>query len=91
MGVRLCHEAGLARFMGFLRSEHTIGVELMARVCAVCAKGPVTGNNVSHANNRSKRRWYPNLQTVRVLVEGAPKRIRVCTQCLKSNRIKKAS
>ena len=66
-------------------------VELMARVCAVCAKGPVTGNNVSHANNRSKRRWYPNLQTVRVLVEGAPKRIRVCTQCLKSNRIKKAS
>jgi large subunit ribosomal protein L28 len=66
-------------------------VELMARVCAVCAKGPVTGNNVSHANNRSKRRWYPNLQTVRVLVEDAPKRIRVCTQCLKSNRIKKAS
>ena len=42
----------------------------MARVCAVCAKGPVTGNNVSHANNRTKRRWYPNLQTVRVLVDG---------------------
>jgi large subunit ribosomal protein L28 len=70
---------------------HDIKVELMARVCAVCAKGPVTGNNVSHANNRSKRRWYPNLQTVRVLVDGAPKRIRVCTQCLKGNRIKKAS
>jgi large subunit ribosomal protein L28 len=63
----------------------------MARVCTVCAKGPVTGNNVSHANNRTKRRWYPNLQTVRVLVDGAPKRVRVCTQCLKSNRIKKAS
>jgi ribosomal protein L28 len=44
----------------------------MARVCTVCGKGPVTGNNVSHANNRTKRRWYPNLQTVRVLVEGAP-------------------
>jgi large subunit ribosomal protein L28 len=57
----------------------------------VCAKGPVTGNNVSHANNRTKRRWYPNLQTARVLVDGVPKRIRVCTQCLKSNRIKKAS
>ena len=42
----------------------------MARVCSVCGKGPVTGNNVSHANNRTKRRWYPNLQTVRVLVEG---------------------
>ena len=62
----------------------------MARVCTVCGKGPVTGNNVSHANNRTKRRWYPNLQTVRVLVEGAPKRVRVCTQCLKSNRITKA-
>ena len=31
----------------------------MARVCTVCGKGPVTGNNVSHANNRTKRRWYP--------------------------------
>ena len=87
----MCHGAGLASFMGFPRYEHEMGVEPMARVCTLCAKGPVTGNNVSHANNRSKRRWYPNLQTVRVLVEGAPKRIRVCTQCLKSNRIKKAS
>ena len=73
------------------RVPNTKQVELMARVCAVCAKGPVTGNNVSHANNRTKRRWYPNLQTVRVSVDGAVKRIRVCTQCLKSNRIKKAS
>ena len=62
----------------------------MARVCTVCGKGPVTGNNVSHANNRTKRRWYPNLQTVRVLVEGSPRRVRVCTQCLKSNRVVKA-
>lgn len=62
----------------------------MARVCTVCGKGPVTGNHVSHANNRRKRRWFPNLQTVRVLVDGAPKRIRVCTQCIKSNRIAKA-
>ena len=62
----------------------------MARVCSVCGKGPVTGYNVSHANNRTKRRWYPNLQTVRVLVEGAPRRMRVCTQCLKSNRVVKA-
>jgi large subunit ribosomal protein L28 len=63
----------------------------MARVCAVCAKGPITGHNVSHAKNRTNRRWYPNLQTVRVLVDGAPKRIRVCTQCIKSNRITKAT
>ncbi len=66
------------------------GMKLMARVCTICGKGPVTGNNVSHANNRTKRRWYPNLQTVRVLVEGAPRRVRVCTQCLKSNRVVKA-
>ena len=63
----------------------------MARVCSVCAKGPATGNNVSHANNKTKRRWYPNLQTVRVEIAGAPRRVRVCTKCLKSNRIKKAS
>jgi len=63
----------------------------MARACTVCGKGPITGNNVSHANNRKKRRWYPNLQTVRVLVEGAPRRVSVCTQCIKSNRIKKAT
>jgi large subunit ribosomal protein L28 len=77
-------------FPGFraaiFKEDHT-----MARVCAVCAKGPITGHNVSHAKNRTNRRWYPNLQTVRVLVDGAPKRIRVCTQCIKSNRITKAT
>jgi large subunit ribosomal protein L28 len=62
----------------------------MARVCDICGKGPVTGNNVSHANNKSKRRWYPNLQTVRVLVAGKPRRIRACAQCIKSGRVTKA-
>ena len=62
----------------------------MAKHCEICGKVGVVGMNVSHANNRTKRRWYPNLQTVRVLVEGAPKRVRVCTQCLKSNRVVKA-
>ncbi|HEU4588034.1 MAG TPA: 50S ribosomal protein L28, partial [Gemmatimonadales bacterium] len=57
----------------------------MARVCSVCAKRPVTGHNVSHAKNRTNRRWYPNLQTVRVLVDGSVRRVRVCTQCIKSN------
>lgn len=62
----------------------------MARVCSACGKRPSFGHNVSHANNKTNRRWYPNLQTVRVLVEGKPRRVRVCTQCLKSNRIQKA-
>ena len=62
----------------------------MARVCSICHKGPMTGNHVSHANNRRKRRWMPNLQTVRVMVGNAPRRIQVCTQCLKSGRVVKA-
>ena len=63
----------------------------MARVCEICSKGPITGHNVSHANNKTPRRWYPNLQRVRVVVNGAVRRIRVCTQCIKSNRVAKAS
>ena len=63
----------------------------MARVCEVCGKGPITGHNVSHANNKTPRRWYPNLQRARVVVDGATRRIRICTRCLKSNKIAKAS
>lgn len=63
----------------------------MARVCELCGKGPIFGHNVSHANNKTPRRWYPNLQRVRAIVDGAPRRIRVCTRCLKSNRVAKAS
>lgn len=62
----------------------------MARVCDICGKGPRFGNNVSHANNKTGRRWYPNLQRLRVMVGGQPRRIRVCTQCIKSNRVEKA-
>ncbi len=62
----------------------------MARVCTICSKGPTTGNHVSHANNRRKRRWMPNLQTVRVMVGLAPRRVQVCTQCIKSGKVVKA-
>jgi len=63
----------------------------MSRKCEVCGKGPMTGNNVSHANNRTKRRWLPNLQPVKVLIKGQPKRIRVCTQCIRSGKIEKVA
>jgi len=63
----------------------------MALVCEICSKGPITGHNVSHANNKTPRRWYPNLQRVRVVVNGVVRRIRVCAQCIKSNRVAKAS
>jgi large subunit ribosomal protein L28 len=63
----------------------------MARFCTVCNKGPSTGNNVSHANNKTKRRWLPNLQTVRILDEnGERRRVRVCTSCISAGKIRKA-
>jgi len=64
----------------------------MAAVCAVCGKGPRSGNNVSHANNKTKRRWLPNLQPARIVTEnGTRKRIRVCTECLSAGKVRKAS
>ncbi len=63
----------------------------MSKVCEVCGRGPVFGNRISHAHNVTKRRWNINLQSVRAVVNGAAKRIRVCTSCIKSNRIQKAA
>jgi large subunit ribosomal protein L28 len=63
----------------------------MARICYTCGKGPRTGNNVSHANNKTKRRWLPNLQTVKIITsEGERRRVRVCTTCIKGGKISKA-
>jgi large subunit ribosomal protein L28 len=61
----------------------------MAKTCEICGKKPGFGNNVSHANNTTKRRWYPNLQKVRALVDGKPKRISVCTSCLRAGKVTK--
>ena len=63
----------------------------MARVCYVCGKGPRSGHNVSRANNRTKRRWLPNLQTARIIDDdGNRRRVRVCTSCISAGKIKKA-
>ena len=61
------------------------------RACSICGKGPSVGHNVSHANNKTKRRWLPNLQQVRAKVHGTVKRIRVCTRCLRSGLVQKAA
>ena len=61
------------------------------RHCAICGKHPSVGNNVSHANNKTKRRWSPNLQRVRANLEGTVKYIKVCTRCLRSGKVKKAA
>src|SRR5579862_2351846 len=63
----------------------------MARVCEVCGRGPRFGHRISHAHNVSKRRWNLNLQSVHAIVQGAAKRIRVCTSCIRSGKIQKAA
>ena len=62
----------------------------MAKRCEVCDKGPVVGRRVSHAHNVRPRRFEVNLQTVRALVNGGVKRMRVCTRCIRSQKIVKA-
>lgn len=63
----------------------------MAAVCDVCGKGPGFGKSVSHSHVRTNRRWNPNIQRVRALVDGSPKRLNVCTKCLKSDRVVRAA
>ncbi|MBL7048234.1 MAG: 50S ribosomal protein L28 [Nitrospira sp.] len=58
--------------------------------CSVCGKKKVTGNNVSHANNKTKRVFRPNLQKIRVQTEHGRKRQHVCTRCIRSGKIRKA-
>ena len=66
---------------------------IMAKRCEVCGKGPQFGNNVSHANNRTRRRFDPNLQSVRVQRSngGGAERVKVCTRCIKGGKIVKAA
>lgn len=63
----------------------------MAKRCEVCGKTPVVGRTVSHAHNVSARRFEPNLQTVRAIVNGGTRRIRVCTRCLRGGKVTKAA
>jgi large subunit ribosomal protein L28 len=61
------------------------------RQCAICSKHPSVGHNVSHANNKTKRRWQPNLQEVRANIGGGVKRIVVCTRCIRSGKVRKVA
>ena len=63
----------------------------MSKMCQICGKKPQVGNNVSHAHNVTKRRFNPNLQSVRALHQGQVKRMLVCTTCIKSGRVIKAA
>ena len=63
---------------------------MMGKFCEVCEKGAMSGHNVSHSNRKSNRVWAPNVQNVRVLVNGQPKRMNVCTRCLRSVNVQRA-
>ncbi|SHJ43490.1 LSU ribosomal protein L28P [Hathewaya proteolytica DSM 3090] len=62
----------------------------MSRICDVCNKGVVYGKQRSHAENKSSRTWVPNLKKVKVMVNGTPKTLKVCTSCLRSGKVERA-
>jgi large subunit ribosomal protein L28 len=58
--------------------------------CAICGKGPNFGHNVSHANNKTRKVWKPNIQRVKAVRDGTVRHLQVCTRCIKSGRVVKA-
>ena len=62
--------------------------------CAICEKSLSFGNKLSiarsHISNRATRTWKPNLRSVKAIIDGQPKRIKVCAQCLRSGKVKRA-
>lgn len=62
----------------------------MAKYCEVCGKGKVSGHLVSFSNRKSNRTWSPNIRRIRAIVKGAPKRIDVCTRCIRSGKVERA-
>ena len=62
----------------------------MSRKCSVCGKGISTGIKLSHSHIRTKRTWVPNLQRVKAIVDGTPRKVLVCTRCLRSGKVQRA-
>lgn len=62
----------------------------MSRKCEICGKGQVSGNNVSHSNRHTRRKWNANIQTVRVMENGTVSRKNVCTRCIRSGKVTRA-
>jgi len=62
----------------------------MAAVCDICGKKPFFGKSVSHSHRRTNRRWDPNIQRVHAMVKGTPKRLNVCTSCIKAGKVQRA-
>ena len=64
-----------------------VGVNPVAAVCDVCGKGPGFGHNVPWSKKKTNRRWDPNIQRVRAIVSGTPKRVNACTSCIKAGKV----
>ncbi len=62
----------------------------MSKICTICGKGSQYGHKVSHANNKTNRRWEPNLQKIKIVLDGSVRRAYVCSTCIKSGKIQKA-
>lgn len=62
----------------------------MARRCVICGKGISVGVKMSHSHIRNKRTWAPNLQRVKAIIDGSPKKVLVCTRCLRSGKVRRA-
>lgn len=61
----------------------------MANVCEYCGKGRMVGNNVSHSKRHTKRVFRPNIQRMRAVINGAVKKVKICTRCLRTGKIVK--
>jgi large subunit ribosomal protein L28 len=72
---------------GSLTCLTTLWSDPVASVCDVCGKGPGFGNNVSFSHRRTPRRWNPNIQRVRTKIGGTPKKLNVCTSCIKAGKV----
>ncbi|MDP9328404.1 MAG: 50S ribosomal protein L28 [Actinomycetota bacterium] len=59
----------------------------MAAVCEICGKKPFFGKSVSHSHRRTNRRWDPNVQRVRAMVNGTHTRVYACTSCIKAGKV----
>jgi large subunit ribosomal protein L28 len=62
----------------------------VGKFCEVCEKAAMSGHKVSHSNRKSNRKWSPNVQKVRVMVGAAPRRLNVCTRCLRNGNVVRA-
>ena len=84
----------MAPKFGYAQAPYAVNCvleEVMAWKCDICGKRPLVGNNVSHANNKTKTRSLPNLQKLRATVDGRTQRVLACTRCIKAGKVVKAA